>query len=295
MLAVNPMAHSRLRLPSILLVLLFAGTVGCATTVPYTGAGPHPQIERGKPNRVVDGIGNFFGCIGKLVLWNHKINEHYVSPEVESKIVAYLDSRNDLPMLEETKVRLNQYRPLKDWGRLVHNKQVKWPYRLVFGTLSMVVETILPGRLFAGSDYFNPWTNTVHLYSDLSPVALHEVGHAYDTSHRKHKGTYAFIYIIPFVPLHHELMASKEAFRFVRDTRDRDAEISSYKLLYPAYGSYVGSYIGGGGYIAAVVLGHVVGRSEAKERLEYYQKIESGALPAPADQKSSAKPALSTP
>jgi hypothetical protein len=274
------MAHSLMRRLPILLVLALTASFGCATTVPYTGAGPHPQIERGKPNRVVDGIGNFFGVIGKIVLWNHRVNEHYVSPEVETKLVAYLDSRNDLPMLEDTKVRLNQYNPIPDWGRLVHNKHVKWPYRLTLGTISMLFETILPGRLFAGSDYYNPWTNTAHLYSDLAPVGLHELGHAYDTSHRKYKGTYAFIYIFPLVPLWHEYKASKETIRHLRDSKDRDTELSSYKLLYPAYGSYFGGYLGGAGYIGAVSLGHVLGRSEASEREEYYRQLDAGAAPA---------------
>lgn len=39
-------------------VLLSLALAGCATTVPYTGQGPHPQLERGAPVPVVDFLGN---------------------------------------------------------------------------------------------------------------------------------------------------------------------------------------------------------------------------------------------
>ena len=42
-----------------------------------------------------------------------------------------------------------------------------------------VFYTIFPGRVFGG-DRYNPFTNTINLYSDHPSIALHEAAHAKD-------------------------------------------------------------------------------------------------------------------
>ncbi|PIQ84278.1 MAG: hypothetical protein COV75_02865 [Candidatus Omnitrophica bacterium CG11_big_fil_rev_8_21_14_0_20_63_9] len=247
--------------------------IGCATTVPYTGQGPHPQLERGAAVPPVDAIGNVLSLPGKLILWSWKFNAHTISPDTEAHVVSYLEAR-DLPALEDTKFRLNQYRPVQDLSRLASNRHVAWPYRLLIGLpVTLVIDVVLPGRVFPWGDYYNPYTNTVHLYSDHTAVALHEAGHAYDFARKRFKGTYAVIRLIPFVDLYQEARATDEALHYLKETQDHEAELAAYKILYPAYGSYVGSYLFAPvGTLAGILAGHATGRSTATAKRQAYER-----------------------
>ena len=250
---------------------------GCATTPPpYTGVGPYPQLERGAAVPPIDFLGNVLSLPAKLLLWSWKFNLHSISPQTEEKLVAYLAAR-DLPAMQEAKFRLNQYKPGQDLSRLIKNHDVAWPYRLLLGLpITLVFDVLLPGRVFPWGDYYNPYTNTVHLYSDHPAIALHEAGHAHDFASRRYKGTYAAIRLVPFVDLYQEYKATDEALDYLRQTQDRLEEINAYKILYPAYGSYVGAYVFPPiGTVGGVVLGHIIGRSKAFERKRFYERFDS--------------------
>ena len=257
-----------------LALLLSVTLVGCATTPPpYTGQGPHPQIERGARVPPVDFLGNVLALPMKLLLWSWQFDNHTISPQTEQTLVKYLDAR-DLPALEDTRFQLNEYHPGQDLSRLVHNRYVKWPYRLLIGLpMTLITDVLLPGRLFPWGDYYNPFTNTVHLYSDHPAIALHEAGHAYDFATRRWKGTYATTRLIPLVDLYQEYKATSEALRYLQSTEQHAEEISAYKILYPAYGTYVGAYIFAPiGTVVGVLIGHLTGRSKAAMKARQYQR-----------------------
>lgn len=224
-----------------------------------------PQISRGEPNTIADGLGNYlFSLPEKLILWNWKMGRHNISPETEESIQAYLD-RNQL---REVKVRLNEYAPFGEWKRLVNNEGVGAGWRYTLGIVSWLMYTILPGRILGG-DAYNPYTNSIYLYSDIPVVALHEGGHAKDFAGRKWKGSRAALYILPIAPLFMEARATNDALGYSLDTDPKLLE-SGYKMLYPAYGTYVGSEALGGvpvvgplaGAVGAIP-GHIVGRIKA--------------------------------
>lgn len=238
------------------------------------------QIERGRPNAFLDGIGHYVISLpSKILLLHWNVNNHDISPETEAALRVYL-AENDL---DNVKVRLNEYAPGDEWRRLAHNKDVGAFWRWSFGLLSTTFYTILPGRFFAGllsGDNYNPFTNTINLYSDNLPVALHEAGHAKDfarKSNRHWRGGYAALRILPLVPLWQEGVATSDAISYLYAKDDVPMRKSAYRTLYPAYGTYVGS-VGGDyfrylplgpgwvGYAIAygpVVVGHVVGQTRA--------------------------------
>ena len=246
---------------------------GCATTVPYTGVGPHPQIERGAPNPIIDFLGNFLALPSKLFLLSWKFDQHYISPETEDKLVHYLDQRKQNPVLTNVKFRLNQYRPIQDLSRLIHNRHMAWPYRLLLGLpITLIIDVLLPGRLLPWGDYYNPYTNTAHLYSDHPAIMLHEAGHAYDFGKKKFKGTYAILRLIPFVDLYQEYKATDQAFDYLIEIQDRETEVRAIKILYPAYATYIAGYLGYFGGLA-VFFSHIYAQHEADEREDFYQAL----------------------
>ncbi len=259
---------------SIALVLTLAlGSAGCAATPPYVGQGPYRQIDRGHPIPPIDFLGNVFSLLNKLLLWNWKVENHAVSADTEAVLAKYLDKRS--VELNDLRVQINEWAPHKDLARLWRYKRVAWPYRLLLGLpVTLISEVLIPGRIFGG-DHYNPFTNTVHLYSDLAPIALHEAGHAYDFSQRRYRGTYALLRILPGADLYQEFKATDEAIDYSITIEDRKTELQGYKILYPAYGTYIGQYFFFPFGLVAVIIGHIHGRNIAEEREERYQQLDA--------------------
>lgn len=269
----------------LVMVIALCGLSGCATT-PYrfgvaqwyrtspeldatTASQP---IERGEPNKVVDTFGWVWGIPNKIILWDRRIDNHRIGPQTEAAVVDYL-AKNEL---SSVKVRLNQYHPGDDWRRLAANDSVGSGWRYTLGALSVLGETIIPGRLFGG-DHFNPFTNTIHIYSDVPAVAVHEAGHSKDFAQREWKGTYAAVYLLPGAPLYHEAKATNDALGYLLTESDEQTQKDAYEILYPAYGTYVGGAFGAvvsgsGMYVASVLGGHVLGRVKSSQ-------LANGTLP----------------
>lgn len=256
---------SRALPPRYVVWLLALSLAGCATSVPYVGEGPHPQITRGRPVPIVDFIGNILGIPSKLLLLNQKVANHAVSENTEGYLVQYINA--PIGVTEGTHYSINEYAPVRALRRLVRNKKVAWPYRLLLGLpTTLLVDVLFPSRVFGGfflipSDYYNPFTDTVLMSSDLPSVVLHEAGHSHDFNKRRFKGTYALLRFLPPVTLFQEYKASKEAVGHLGAVGKVREACSAHEILQPAFGSYVGSYIPfpGTNYAGAAV-GHVTGR-----------------------------------
>lgn len=227
------------------------------------------QIQRGQERPVIDAVGWIVGIPNKILLWDCRVDNHSISQQTETELATYLEQNG----LETVCVRLNQYRPLEDWRRLVHNDSVGPLWRLTLGSMSVLGETVFPGRIFGG-DHYNPFTDTIHIYSDIPAVALHEGGHAKDFARRKWKGTYAFVYLLPLVPLYHESVASSDVFAYLELQGTPEDRAAAARILYPAYGTYVGTAAGNfipsaGGplYYGSLLAGHAVGRYQARQIL----------------------------
>jgi hypothetical protein len=202
-------------------------------------------------------------------MFNYRIDNHDVSPETEQEIQEYLVN-NDL---DKVKVRINEYDPLGEWRRLGSNKSVGWPARYTLGTLSCVGYTVLPGRLF-GSDHYNPYTNTISLYSDVPSVALYQGGHAKDFAQREYKGWYSLAYNLPLINLWPNSIAAEDAMGYLHETADTQEIKSGYRTLGPAYALDGSRGLGSVGNVPlvlpAVLGGHLVGQVEAAS---YKEKV----------------------
>ena len=238
------------------------------------------QVERGTPHGFLDWIGHHIVSLpSKIILWNWDVANHDISAETEATIMKYL-SENDL---HNVKVRLNDYSPGAEWCRLFRNKSVSPVWRYTLGVISVSFYTILPERFFAGfigGDHYNPFTNTINLYSDHPAIALHEAAHAKDFASQEDKGFYAAARLLPIVPLIQESKATSDALGYLIDKEVPDEQREAYEILYPAYGTYIfGAGLFGAAYdyvpidngiklIAngvGILLGHACGRAKSGE------------------------------
>jgi hypothetical protein len=248
---------------SIVAVLLLASSSACAS-LPYERGScaeldamplreSEAQIERGNPHGFLDGLGWVLGIPSKITLLSSKVDNHSISPETEAALTRYLEANG----LCEVKVRINQYAVGREWSRLFRNRNIHPFWRYTFGILTMVDYTIFPQRAFGGDNY-NPFTNTIHLYSDAEAIALHEAGHAKDFERREWKGAYAAVRILPLVPLLQEYRASDDALGYLRDAGQPAAEKRATPLLWGAYSTYIGgealAFYAGPSYVGLVVI-----------------------------------------
>lgn len=234
-------------------------------------AASQAQIERGKPFWLLDALGNLLGLPKKLLLWNRKIDSHSVSGETELAVKEFIDAHPD--DLGRVKVRINQWAPMGEFKRLVENERIPW-YLRVFPGVPTTLWSSVTGRLLGG-DHYNPYTHTVHLFSDDSAVALHELGHAKDFAEHPDPGLYAVGRILPPVTLHQEQVASDMAVQYFKEKGKREEELHSYSVLYPAFGTYAGHYTGlpYGNYAGAGV-GHLFGALHRHEQRLGYQALD---------------------
>ncbi len=276
----------RLFLP-VLLVLV---TMGCATFTPEQSESMAAEqvglstirVERGRPVRLLDGAGWVLGTPNKLALWDRRADNHNVSSETEVRLAEYLEKNN----LDSVLVRVNQYDPLGEWHRLVANKRVGAGWRYTVGTLDLVKYTLLPGRLLGG-DWYNPYTDTVNIYSDIPAIALSEGAYAKDVKDRKRPGTYAAVQEIPIVGMWHETLANREVLEYEESHGTEEQQEETYRILYPDYGGSWGGQVASFlpyGSVFGRLAGATVGHAANKIRSVTTQEKPATSLKSPPEE-----------
>ncbi|QDS98010.1 hypothetical protein [Adhaeretor mobilis] len=244
--------------------LMQASYVSPADQLPCTTA-CESQFEQGRPSKLIDGVGWVFGAPRKLLLWDRRVENHDVSPATQVEVAEFLAVNE----LEETKVRINQYDPGGEWRRLVENKRVGAGWRYTLGTLHTLGYTLLPGRLI-GNDSYNPYTDTINIYSDVPALALEQAAYAKDVHGRGRPGTYAAVQSLPVVGLIHERKNKQEVHHFLAEQGTPERRAEAHRILDPQMGSEVGGDLGafvpGSTFLmeaTGAAAGHIVGRRRA--------------------------------
>jgi hypothetical protein len=261
------------RVRFLVLAIVAVTTLGCAAT-PYRYGGNfctnndapikpgESQIERGRRAPVIDAVGWVVGLPAKIIFLDHHVSNHDVSPDTELSIKQYLACNG----MEKTKVRINEYDPCGEWGRLVDNKSVGWPIRYTVGTLTVAGYTLLPGRIF-GWDNYNPFTNSISIYSDVPAIALYQGGHAKDFAQRQYKGTYAAARIVPGVGLWQDSKAANDAISYIYANGNAQNQKEGYRAICPAFAFSASEPFSALTSVPlvlpAVAAGHVVGQVKA--------------------------------
>jgi len=262
----------------MLVVFLLQGCIHTPQNYkPYVGVNPaNEQFERGRPFAPLDWFGDLLSKIYQLAFWTRRYGNHRISVETEQEVERFLKYHGIL----DVKVRINQWAPHKEIMRLLKNKQIAWPYKIIFFPSTLIVSII--GRPFSGflvSDYYDPGSNTINLFSDHPAIALHEAGHAYDFDKAEYRGTYGLIRILPGINLIQEKVATDEALVYLEEKKRYEDLLEAYKVLYPAYSTYAISYLSSSpiALVGALTVGHILGRSHSRRKEQ--SLIAKGEMP----------------
>lgn len=244
------------------------------------------DVEHGEPRRVIDGVGWVFGIPKKLMLWDPRVDNHQVSSETVDETADFLAEKE----VDGVMVRVNQYDPIGEWKRLAENDRVGLGWRATVGTVYTLGYSLVPGRLIGG-DWYNPFTDTVHVYSDVPALAMEQAAQAADTHERSHPGFYSAVRLVPFVGLVHETRSKQAVFDYVDENGTPEERAEARRVLHPQMGAEIGGQatvflpqaepifqIGG------AAIGHALGRYQAAQIVgeQQSQPSASGPLDAPA-------------
>ena len=256
-----------------LCLLMVMVSSGCVTT-PYTFGVVHRTeredcavegiaVSRGRPNRIVDGAGWVLGIPNKILLWDSRALNHDVGSDTEQEAVEYLASHG----LNDVQVRVNQYDPRGEWRRLVDNDRVAPGWKYTAGGLRWVVYTVLPDRVF-GADYYNPFTNSLNIYSDIPEIAVREAAYARDIASRTYPGTYATFQAFRPISIWHQSLATNDALSYYAATGTPEEQQAAWEILAPQYGADFGNMIGASlaGVPISVIGGALVGHGYGQYR-----------------------------
>ncbi len=260
--------RSKFRLVAIgfLFCFLFLTSIGCTTfnvlekrsfvngQQPVQLSGQRVQVQRGRPRPVLDAAGRFLGFPNRVAIGVDGIDNHAISQATEMEIVNYLEQNG----LESVLVRSNQYAPLGEFKRTVANDRIRPIWKSTFGTYNLIKYTLLPGRL-VGGDWYNPYSNSLHVYSDVPALAISRAAYAQDVQTRVNPGAYAAIKDIPLAGLSHETTATQLALQYYEGKPNEIQE--AREILLPSYGASVGgqlaSFVPYGGVLGRILGGGV--------------------------------------
>ena len=244
---------------TILICVMTSWLTGCSTFNAYdrvdrssVSASPavgSVQIERGKPRPLIDAAGRLLGLPNRIAIGDARVDNHNISRETELEITNYLEQNG----LNSVLVRSNQYAPASELKRMIDNDKIRPFWKLTFGSYNLLKYTLLPGRL-TGGDWYNPYSDSLHVYSDSSILGIAQATYADDVRNRVNPGAYAAIKDIPLAGLGHETTATKLAIQWYEESSPQDYQ-AAQDILYPNYGASVG------GQLASFFpYGEVVGR-----------------------------------
>jgi hypothetical protein len=222
---------------------------------------PEPQFEHGKPRKIIDAAGWVWGIPRKIILWDRRAVNHNVSAETEQRLAEYLYANG----IVTTKVRINQYDPLGEWQRLRANKEVGAGWRYTVGAFGTLTYTLLPGRVF-GKDRYNPYTNSIYIYSDIPCIAQEQGSFARLIQARAHPGTYAMVTYLPVVQLWPKKQVKNDVLDYTLAFGTPDAHGEATRILYAEYGAEIGGqaalFVGSNVplTLAGAGIGHVAAR-----------------------------------
>lgn len=229
-------------------------------TDPSPSASTAMDLHFGQPNKLVDSAGWIVGIPRKVLLWDRRVDNHDVGDETTETMASFAQ----LHELEGVCIRVNQYDPLDEFSRLRSNQSVAPGWRYTFGTMRLISYTLVPGRVFGG-DQYNPYTNSVYIYSDVPALAVEAAAYAKDVQSRSLPGTYAAVNELPFVSIWHETVNVRDAAAFMKSHGTDQQRTDGLRVLHANYGSTLAVATGAGpvAQIGAAVAGQLTGRFHA--------------------------------
>jgi hypothetical protein len=195
------------------------------------------QIGTNTLEYALDGVGfrgiSYIGNLPyKLILFSKDVG-NYPREKTQKYISSYVAESG----LENVTVRIGHNRILKDTIKLFKDKKLK--NISLLGRIFLGIPATLIGGLFSKltrADYYNPFTRTAVIYSDVPAIAIHELAHAKDYQNIESPSLYSLLRYTGIGTLYQELKASIMAHKYIKT---KDKKEKTWRYLAPALATYV--------------------------------------------------------
>jgi hypothetical protein len=225
-------------------------------------------------------IGQPLSCFSKLYFWDHNIGWGADADRTKALLAMVENDK----MLTNITVRVNRNAPFQDLYRLFTEPSLieRNPFlaRATIGVFD-VVKSGAEAYLYRG-DYYNPFTRTAVVYSNVESIGAHEMGHAKDFQRFDYDWVYALSRPLTPVMLYQEWRASQNA----KGILSEQDQWQFNRYLVPAFCTYL--------YISWVILkkGHKKFMEEREKQRKKAMEVKLRDIPAlvPTPKRSRNKP-----
>lgn len=203
-------------------------------TKPFDLVTDRYRLVRDEDNIVSTAFGKYVGSLPiKFLLFDWDAGS---TPDAERAKAALAILENDKAIKDVT-VRLGHNRALYDTWRLFTDEKITERNNIVARIVLGLPTTLITEPLaeISRSDYYNPITQTIALYSNIEAVGAHELGHHKDYQRWSNDWAYAFTSAFPPVKLYKEYVASRNA----NDMLPGDDQGQVARYLLPAFLTYL--------------------------------------------------------
>jgi hypothetical protein len=189
-------------------------------------------LEYGFDNYLSRGVSYVGNLPAKLIFFSKDVG-NYPRENTQKYISKYVAESG----LENTTIRIGHNSVVKDVARLFKDEKLKDISLL--GRIFLGIPATLLGGLYSKltrADYYNPFTKTAVIYSDVPAIAVHELAHAKDYQTVGKPTLYSLFRATGIGALYQEIKASVMAHKYIKE-KDKNEKTGRY--LIPAFVTHV--------------------------------------------------------
>jgi len=162
--------------------------------------------------------------------------------------------------LEALNIEFQTETPKDDWNRLEANTSINPLLKYPLGSFNWLSNAITKPS-FWGRNYYDPYTNTMHINSNNNLEIMAEMSYAKIIQRQSYPGLYALGSKLPFISILAQKQKTEEMLAYAKLKQDWDLEKATIRKMYPSMlnGSSVVGYFVGPFYLKpAISIGGVI-------------------------------------
>lgn len=134
--------------------------------------------------------------------------------------------------LEFLNIEFQTETPKDDWNRLEANTSINPLLKYSLGSFDWLSNAIIKPS-FWGRNYYDPYTNTMHINSNNNLEIMAEMSYAKIIQRQSYPGLYALSSKLPFISIFAQKQKTNEMIAYAKSKQDWELEKATIRKMYP--------------------------------------------------------------
>jgi hypothetical protein len=134
--------------------------------------------------------------------------------------------------LEALNIEFQTETPKDDWNRLEANTCINPLLKYSLGSFDWLSNAIIKPS-FWGRNYYDPYTNTMHINSNNNLEIMAEMSYAKIIQRQSYPGLYALSSKLPFISIFAQKQKTNEMIAYAKSKQDWELEKATIRKMYP--------------------------------------------------------------